>query len=175
MKKFLMGVVVGLLLAIAVFVWVKGSLTEKEEAAIEEAAVTLKGVTARAAKEVAEETVDFYKKVKDYTFNEKDDYVEKAEARIQKLDPKLTALDDKLEQTAAGAKEELQNTLDRLKEKRNELDAKLTALKESSEVSWEEMKEGFTKAMKDLENAYKRAAAEFKKEEVHGKQEEKDQ
>jgi chorismate mutase len=90
-------------------------------------------------------------------------YEEKAEAKLQELNRRIDELNAKAGPQAKSARKELDRQIAELDKRRAALQQQLAKLKNTSQQAWQDAKPGIDAAMSDLESAYQRAAADFKK------------
>ena len=90
------------------------------------------------------------------------DYQEKAEAELRELNQRIEALNAKAAPRAKAARKEVERQIAELDHKRAALQQQLEKFKHSSQAAWRDMKPGIDSALKDLDAAYQRAAADFK-------------
>ena len=94
---------------------------------------------------------------------QRDSYEEKAEARLRELKRQIEALNAKASQQGSEARKQFDRQIADLDRQRATVQKQLDKLKTSSQQAWRDMKPNLEAAMKDLEAAYQRAAADFKK------------
>lgn len=93
---------------------------------------------------------------------EKKQYQEKIEARLRELDKEIASLKVKIAKQGKEAEKQLNQQMPELEQKREAAGQQLEKLRNCSQASWQDMKEGIEAAMKDLQTAYSRAASHFK-------------
>ena len=112
--------------------------------------------------DLAKETKEAAEAFKNYMIEKKNDAVKHGQDLLEKTDAEI----DKLQTEAAEAGDETEaayeDTIDDLKEKRAVAGEKLDELGDASAESWDDAKEGFTEAYRDLYHAYKEALSNFK-------------
>ena len=94
---------------------------------------------------------------------QRDSYQEKAQATLRELKRKIDALNAKASQQGGEARKEFNRQIADLDRQRVTVQKQLDKLKTSSQQAWRDMKPNLEAAMKNLEAAYQRAAADFKK------------
>jgi len=94
---------------------------------------------------------------------QRDSYQEKAEARLRELKRQIDALNAKANKQGSEARKEFDRQIADLDRQRATVQKQLDKLKASSQQAWHDMKPNLEAAMKNLEAAYQRAAADFKK------------
>lgn len=90
-------------------------------------------------------------------------YQEKTEARLRELNRKIAALNASASKQAGEARKELDRQMAELDRKRKVARQQFERLENSSQEAWRDMEPGIDAAARDLEAAYKRAAADFNK------------
>jgi chromosome segregation ATPase len=93
---------------------------------------------------------------------QRDQYEEKAEAKLRELNRRIEELNAKAGPQAKSARKELDRQIAELDQRRAVLQRQLEKLKNTSQEAWRDAKPGIDAAMRDLEAAYQRAAADFK-------------
>lgn len=91
-------------------------------------------------------------------------YQEKMEAKLTKMKADIQRLEGELKERKADAHMGAEEKLQRLRQKRDAVKVRLRALKTSSGAAWGEAKDGVASAWRDLEAAFHKASAEFKRE-----------
>jgi len=106
--------------------------------------------------------------LKDYSVQQRDKVVADAKEELSKLDQRIAAMqrniDEHWEDMSATARKQTRKSLDLLRQKREEAAEWYGGLKHSSGEAWEEVKKGFSDSYDRLEQAVKKAAKEFDKE-----------
>lgn len=107
----------------------------------------------RAQEKVAEAAQD----MKDYTYAQKAEFVQRMEVQLRELNQELDRLAIKVEQSNARAKAENQPKLDALRGQTVKLNKQLDEVKNASESAWEEVKAGFKKGYGELKEGFSNA------------------
>jgi len=94
---------------------------------------------------------------------QKDSYEEKAEARLRELKRQIDDLNAKASKQGSEARKQFDRQMADLDRQRVTVQRQLEKLKTSSQQAWRDMKPNLDAAMKNLETAYQRAAADLKK------------
>jgi chromosome segregation ATPase len=89
-------------------------------------------------------------------------YEKQVNAKLRELDREINDLKARLPREGQELRKELTQQVAELDEKRAEARRELEKLNESSQQAWQDAKPKLDAALKDLEAAYKRAAADFK-------------
>ena len=129
--------------------------SEKEQDQSKPASVTKEDVN-KAAKEA-------YDATKAYTQEQMQAFREQTETRLIEYRNKIDQLQAGAEKLGGDAKEKAEQELTALRQKQDEVSEKLKELSSSGGKAWEQLKSGIDAAIEDLDNAYKKAAAEFSK------------
>ena len=128
---------------------------EKEKDQSKPSSVTKEDVN-KAAKEA-------YDATKAYTQEQMQAFREQTETRLIEYRNKIDQLQAEAEKLGGDAKEKAEQELTELRQKQDEVSEKLKELSSSGGKAWEQLKSGIDAAIEDLDNAYKKAAAEFSK------------
>jgi hypothetical protein len=102
--------------------------------------------------------------VKGYTVEKKSEAVAYGKKLVRDTDAKIRDPERQAAKSKGEAKAALEQNITELKEKRAQAVAKLDEMRKASAGAWEATKQGFANAYKDLQDAYQRAAAHFKKQ-----------
>jgi len=94
---------------------------------------------------------------------QRDSYQEKAEARLRELKRQIDGLNAKASKQSGEARKEFNRQIADLDRQRASVQQQLEKLKTTSQQAWRDMRPNLEAAMKNLEAAYQRAAADFKK------------
>ena len=94
---------------------------------------------------------------------QRDSYQEKAQARLRELKRRIDALNVKAGKQSGEARKEFDRQIADLDRQRASVQRQLEKLRTTSQQAWRDMKPDLDAAMKNLEAAYQRAAADFKK------------
>jgi len=117
------------------------------------------------AAEVREKAAQAYDSVKDYSVQQRDKAVAEAKGELQKLDQRIAkmqrTIDEHWQEMSAAARKESRESLDLLRQKREEAAEWYGGLKHSSGEAWDEVKKGFADSYDRLEQAVRKAAKEF--------------
>ena len=113
--------------------------------------------------DVKKEAKEAYNTTKAYTQEQMQAFREQTAAKLAEYEKEIDQLQAKAEKLEGDAKAKAEQQLTALRLKRDAVSEKLKELSSSSANAWEQIKSGIDAAMKDLGNAYKKAAAEFGK------------
>ena len=113
--------------------------------------------------DVKKEAKEAYDATKAYTQEQVQAFREQTETRLIEYRNKIDQLQAGAEKLGGDAKEKAEQELTALRQKQDEVSEKLKELSSSGGKAWEQLKSGIDAAIEDLDNAYKKAAAEFSK------------
>lgn len=114
-----------------------------------------------SSSDVAKEMEEAWETFKSYVIDQKNDAVKHGNEMLDKADDEIEKLEKKASNAAGDAKVQYEKEVTKLKKKRAEAAVKLDELENSSEDAWDSTKDGFTKAYKDLQEAYDEAVDKF--------------
>lgn len=100
--------------------------------------------------------------VKSYTVEKKDEAVAYGKKLVRQTDREIKALDRKAAKASGEAKAQFQSDVKELKVKRAEASKKLDQMGKASDAAWEDAKNGFADAYKDLHDSYDKAVKKLK-------------
>jgi len=116
-----------------------------------------------AAQTSTQTSGDTTERMKSYTVEKKNEAVAYGKKLVSDLDVKIKELEGQVARDTSATKAEAQRQLKELKARRAETSKKLDDLGRASAQSWDSVKQGFSDAYKDLQQAYGKAAASLKK------------
>ena len=93
---------------------------------------------------------------------EKTTYEKGAEEKLRELGNKIDELVKKASVLEEGVRKKLSAQIDTLKTQRSELENKLRDLKGRSSLAWTDVRDGFDKALRELDGSFKNAVKRFK-------------
>ena len=115
--------------------------------------------------EVKQETQDLLQTLEAYTADQKDKAIRRTKAAVDKLDKRIDALearvDERWEKMDKNARKKARDSLKALRQQRNQVAEWYGRLKGSTENAWEHMKEGFSDAYKELNDAWEKSENDF--------------
>jgi len=114
------------------------------------------------AKDVSKKTGEAWDTVRSYTVDKKNDAVAYGKKLVRQTDQEISALEKRAANASGEAKAQFQADAKELKAKRAEASKKLDQMGKSSSAAWDEAKNGFADAYKDLQEAYDKAAKKLK-------------
>lgn len=94
----------------------------------------------------------------------KDQYVEKHQVEIEKLNAELDDLQAKITEAGADANTKLEHEehMAALREKRDEAKAKLAEIQAAGDDTWESLKDGLEHTWTSIKGGFEKVAAKFK-------------
>jgi hypothetical protein len=102
-------------------------------------------------------------KLKAFTHAQKNEAVAEGKRLIAATDKQIAELSKQAKAAPADAKAEHKKNMQELQAKKAEAQAQLAKLQKSASGTWDATKDGFSKAHKDLQQAYDKAAAAARK------------
>lgn len=115
------------------------------------------------AKDVGQKAGETADAIKDYAVDKKNEAVAHAKKLTRDVDAEIKKLEAKASKETGEAKAKSDQAMKDLKEKRKQAGKKLDELGKASGAAWDNAKQGFSDAFKDLRVAYDRAASQFTK------------
>jgi TolA-binding protein len=116
-------------------------------------------------KDVKRETRELIKSIRSYSAEQRDQAIQEIEVAIVRLDQRIDALQNRIDSQWGGmteeAREKARSSLDGLQQQRQELAGWYDDLKNSSANAWADIRKGFSKAYRNINNAWERALNEF--------------
>jgi chromosome segregation ATPase len=116
-----------------------------------------------STQDVKKETKEAYDTTKAYTQEQIQAFRQQTETKLTEYEKDIDQLQSKAEKLEGDAKVKAEQELTALRQKRDAVSEKLKELSSSGGNAWDQIKSGIDATMQDLENAYKKAAAEFNK------------
>ena len=117
------------------------------------------------ATDVKKETMEAVEAIKNYSVQQRNKAVKKADEVMKDLDARIdqtqARIQDKWNEMDQAAREKTKETLRELREQRNELSEWYGGLKHSSADAWDHVKKGFADGYESLAAAFDRAEKEF--------------
>jgi len=112
--------------------------------------------------DVSKKTADAWATVKSYTAERKDDAMAYGRDLVRETDRQIAALEGQAAKASGEAKVQLEKELKALKAKRKLAAKKLDEMGKAGAAAWDETKNGFADAYRDLERSTERAAKKLK-------------
>ena len=117
------------------------------------------------SKDVKKETKEAIETAKTYTQQQKREYLQQIEAKMDDLDREIQKLQDKAQSKATELKEEsraeLNQSMETLRNKKQAAAQQLAELKSASSNAWHDIKVGEDSAIDELNQAFKQARSHF--------------
>lgn len=111
-----------------------------------------------AGSEVRQEFAEAFATLEAYSYHQRDRALERAEQMLLRLDREIEALENKLNDSwrvmSESARERASQSSQALRRSRDRLEAQYQALKQSSETAWDQLKDRFADAYRDLDDAW---------------------
>jgi ElaB/YqjD/DUF883 family membrane-anchored ribosome-binding protein len=127
-------------------------------------AQNIQGDLSNAWEKTKETTTNAWDKAKssvqstgDYTYSNKDAFLARTKADLDKLDAKIQEWSDKAVNAADSAKADAQARLQDLRAQRGVLDQKYQAVKNSTDANWDQVKAGFENSYDNMTNSMHQA------------------
>ena len=105
---------------------------------------------------------DTWDEVKSYTIEKKNEAMSVGKRLVRNTDREIRSLERKASQSSDEVKANVQSDVKELKKKRAEASKKLDAMGKATGAAWDEAKNGFADAYKDLQESYDRAVKKLK-------------
>ena len=113
--------------------------------------------TAQQIDKVKTETKQAVQDMKDYTFAQKAEFVEKMQGQLTALNQDLDQLAAKIEKSSDAVKAEAKPRLQALRDQASQLNKQLDEAKNASESTWDSVKGGFQKAYESASKGFQEA------------------
>ena len=105
---------------------------------------------------------DTWDNIKSYTVEKKNEAVAYGRKLVRQTDREIRDLDRKASRASGEAKAQLKSDMQELKAKRKQASAKLDEMGKATAGAWDEAKNGFADAYKDLQTSYEKAVRKLK-------------
>ena len=113
--------------------------------------------TAKQLDKVKTETKEAAQDVKDYTYAQKTEFVDKMQAEMAVINRDMDQLAAKIEKANDAAKAEAKPKLQALREQTDKLNQQLDKAKSATESTWDDVKAGAKKSYSDLKDDFQQA------------------
>jgi cytochrome c556 len=113
--------------------------------------------TAKQLEKVKTETKEAAQGMKDYTYAQKTEFVDKMQAEMAVINRDLDQLAAKIEKASDAAKAEAKPKLQALREQADKLNQQLDKAKSATESTWDDVKAGTKRAYSDLKDSFLQA------------------
>jgi len=116
-------------------------------------------------KDVKQEMGEAAKAIKNYSIEQREEAVKQVKLTLDNLDAHIERLEDRLDENAdrmdQAARQKARATLKTLRKKRNKVAQWYGSMQHSSAGAWQEIKTGFLKSYKVLQESFDKAQQEF--------------
>jgi cytochrome c556 len=113
--------------------------------------------TSQQLDKVQVETKQAAQDMKDYTYAQKTEFVEKMQGQLAEINRDLDTLSAKIEKANDTAKAEAKPKLQALRDQADKLNQQLDKAKNATESTWDDIKAGSKKAYSDLKDGFQQA------------------
>lgn len=113
--------------------------------------------TGQKIEKVQEKASQAAQEMKDYTYAQKAEFVEKMQARLNAIHRELDQLAARVEKSGDAAKAEARPRIQALREQLARLDKQLDEVKNATESTWNEVKAGMKKSFDELKEGFDNA------------------
>jgi methyl-accepting chemotaxis protein len=113
--------------------------------------------TSQQLDKVQAETKQAVQDMKDYTFAQKAEFVEKMQGQLAELNRDLDQLAAKIENSSDAVKAEAQPKLQALRDQAAQLNQQLDEARNATESTWDSVKSGFKKAYEGTKDGFNQA------------------
>jgi len=120
------------------------------------------GLAETTTKDVSKKTGEAWDTVKSYTADKKKDAMAYGRKLVRETDHEIASLERKASKASGEAKAQFQSDVKELKVKRAEAAKKLDEMGKATGAAWDEAKNGFADAYKDLHDSYQKAVKKLK-------------
>ncbi len=93
---------------------------------------------------------------------DRDEYVEKAKARLDQWNAEIEKLQAKAKEARADAEIEYDKQIAEMRTRRDEAEQRLKELREAGDHAWKDVKEGLDRAWDSLSESFEKARRHFK-------------
>jgi len=114
------------------------------------------------AADVSKQTSETWNTIKAYSVDKKNDAVAYGKQLMKDTDARIAQLEAKASKASGEAKAKYEKELKELKVTRANAAAKLDKMEKETGSAWNDSKQGFADAYRDLQNAYHKAVGRFK-------------
>jgi cytochrome c556 len=123
----------------------------------EKSATESREATAKQFDKIQTETKEAGQDLKDYTYAQKTEFVEKMRAQLAQINRDLDQLAANIEKSSDAAKTEAKPKLQALRDQADKLNDQLDKAKSATESTWDEVKAGTKSAYNELKDGFKQA------------------
>jgi cytochrome c556 len=123
----------------------------------EQSATENREATAKQLDKVQTKATEAAQDMKDYTYAQKAEFVEKMQGQLAEINRDLDQLSAKIEKANDTAKAEAKPKLQALRDQAEKLNQQLDKAKNATESTWGDIKDGSKKAYNDLKDGFQQA------------------
>ncbi len=120
------------------------------------------GLAQTTAKDVEKKTGEAWDTVKSYSVDKKNDAVAYGKKLVRESNDQIKGLEKKAAQASGDAKARYKREITDLKGKSKHASKKLDEMGKATGAAWDDAKNGFADAYRDLSQSFEKAAAQFK-------------
>ena len=103
------------------------------------------------------ETKEAAQEVNNYSYAQKDEFVEKMKGHLAEINRGLDDLGAKIQNSSAAVQEEAKPKMQALREQTSRLDGQLEAARNATAATWEDVKAGFRTAYDEVKEGFRQA------------------
>jgi Flp pilus assembly protein TadB len=126
------------------------------------AAALVLGCSGSPSTKTVDDAAKKAKEVEEAAAKKRNEFIKDYQKQLDDADSKLKDWKEKADKATGDAKVKLQKSYDDAKGRRDELAKQMTEFGKASVEGWDKLKDGFDKAGRELNDAVKKAADEFK-------------
>jgi capsule polysaccharide export protein KpsE/RkpR len=115
------------------------------------------GATSKQLDKVQAKTEEAAQDIKDYSYAQKDQFVEKMQGQLAAINNDLDQIAARIEKSSDAVKAEAKPKLQALREQAAKLNKKLEEGKSATEAAWDDVKSGFKKGYSELKDGFQQA------------------
>lgn len=115
------------------------------------------GTTSQQLDKVEAKTEEAAQDMKDYTYAQKTEFVEKMQGQLTELNRDLDQLAARIEKSSAAFKAEASPKLQSLRDQTAQLNKQLDEVRNATESTWDSVKNGFKKAYESSKDGFNQA------------------
>jgi hypothetical protein len=119
-------------------------------------------VAQTTAQDVQKKTAEAWDTVKAYSIEKKNDAVAYGKKLVRESDSKIKGLEAKAAKASGDTKARYNREITDLKTKSKNASKKLDEMRKATGAAWDNAKNGFADAYRDLSDSFEKAAAQFK-------------
>jgi prefoldin subunit 5 len=113
---------------------------------------------------VKKKAVDTYVATKEYTIEQKNEFVTGLKSELSELDKDIAVMKTKAAAKTDEAGKEIKLQVESIEKKRAELNLKIDKLSSASKSAWTELRSGVQSAFKEMKTSFNKASEKFNEE-----------